>query len=53
MKAVRLHRYDERPTLDEIDDPKITSPHDVIIKIGGADDPYADPPPQSTTSPLV
>jgi NAD+-dependent secondary alcohol dehydrogenase Adh1 len=36
MKAVRLHRYDERPTLDEIDDPKITSPHDVIIKIGGA-----------------
>lgn len=36
MKAVRLHAYDQRPTLDEVDDPKITDPHDVIIKIGGA-----------------
>jgi NAD+-dependent secondary alcohol dehydrogenase Adh1 len=36
MRAVRLHEYDKRPTVDESPDPQITSPNDVIIKIGGA-----------------
>ncbi len=36
MKAVRLHDYDEWPTVDEVADPEIQGPHDVIVKIGGA-----------------
>ena len=36
MKAVRLHAYGKRPALDEVADPKITGPHDVIVRIGGA-----------------
>ena len=36
MKAVRLHRYHERPSVDEIEEPKIQSPLDVIVRIGGA-----------------
>ena len=36
MKAVRLHRYHERPSVDEIEDPKVQGPLDVIVRIGGA-----------------
>ena len=36
MKAVRLHAYDQWPTVDEVPEPKIEGPHDVIVKIGGA-----------------
>jgi NAD+-dependent secondary alcohol dehydrogenase Adh1 len=36
MKAVRLHRYHEDPVIEEVPDPKITGPLDVIVKIGGA-----------------
>ncbi len=36
MKAVRLHRYQEQPKIEEVDEPKITGPHDVIVRIGGA-----------------
>jgi NAD+-dependent secondary alcohol dehydrogenase Adh1 len=36
MQAVRVHRYHERPSVDEIDEPKIQDPTDVIVKIGGA-----------------
>lgn len=36
MKAVRLHRYEELPKLEEIAEPKITGPLDVIVRIGGA-----------------
>jgi NAD+-dependent secondary alcohol dehydrogenase Adh1 len=36
MKAVRLHHYDERPVVEEVPDPTITGPHDVIVRIGGA-----------------
>jgi NAD+-dependent secondary alcohol dehydrogenase Adh1 len=36
MRAARLHRYDERPAVEEVPDPKISGPHDVIVKIGGA-----------------
>ncbi len=35
MKAVRLHAYGQRPTLEEVADPKITGPHDVVVRIGG------------------
>ncbi|GHO91901.1 alcohol dehydrogenase [Reticulibacter mediterranei] len=36
MKAVRLHRYNEHPVIEEVAEPKITSPHDVIVRVGGA-----------------
>ena len=36
MKAVRLHRYHEQPTIEQVDERKITGPHDVIVRIGGA-----------------
>jgi len=36
MKAVRLHKYDERPTVEEVPDPKIEGPFDVVVRIGGA-----------------
>ncbi|HJW64189.1 MAG TPA: NAD(P)-dependent alcohol dehydrogenase [Actinomycetes bacterium] len=36
MQALRLHRYDERPSVDEIEEPKVEGPLDVIVKIGGA-----------------
>ena len=36
MKAVRLHAYGKRPTLEEVADPRIAGPHDVIVRIGGA-----------------
>ncbi|MFF4354046.1 NAD(P)-dependent alcohol dehydrogenase [Streptomyces sp. NPDC001530] len=36
MKAVRLHRYDHKPKLDEVPDPVVAGPLDVVVKIGGA-----------------
>ncbi|MGP6156338.1 MAG: NAD(P)-dependent alcohol dehydrogenase [Vulcanimicrobiaceae bacterium] len=36
MKAVRLHRYLENPVYEEIAEPKLAAPYDVIVKIGGA-----------------
>ncbi len=36
MKAVRLHQYDQWPSVDEIPEPEITGPLDVIVRIGGA-----------------
>ncbi len=36
VKAVRLHRYDERPTVDDVPEPKVDGPYDVIVRIGGA-----------------
>src|SRR3982750_2587643 len=36
MRAVRLHRYHQDPSLDEIPEPEITGPLDVIVRIGGA-----------------
>jgi NAD+-dependent secondary alcohol dehydrogenase Adh1 len=36
MKAVRLHRYDERPVVEQVAEPEVTGPHDVIVRIGGA-----------------
>jgi NAD+-dependent secondary alcohol dehydrogenase Adh1 len=36
VKAVRLHSYNKQPTIDEVDEPKVTGPLDVVVKIGGA-----------------
>jgi NAD+-dependent secondary alcohol dehydrogenase Adh1 len=36
MKAVRLHAFNQQPQIDEVPEPKITHPLDVIVKIGGA-----------------
>jgi NAD+-dependent secondary alcohol dehydrogenase Adh1 len=36
MKAVRLHHYEVQPVVEEVAEPKITGPLDVIVRIGGA-----------------
>jgi NAD+-dependent secondary alcohol dehydrogenase Adh1 len=36
MRAVRVHRYHEDPRIDDIGEPKLSGPLDVIVKIGGA-----------------
>jgi NAD+-dependent secondary alcohol dehydrogenase Adh1 len=36
MKAVRLHGYHQQPVVEEVAEPTIASPLDVIVKIGGA-----------------
>ncbi|MBW3638984.1 MAG: NAD(P)-dependent alcohol dehydrogenase [Actinobacteria bacterium] len=36
MKAVRLHAYHQQPVVEEVPEPTISGPLDVIVKIGGA-----------------
>jgi len=36
MKAVRVHQYDQAPTLDDVPDPTVQDPHDLVIKVEGA-----------------
>jgi NAD+-dependent secondary alcohol dehydrogenase Adh1 len=36
VKAVRLHEFHSQPVVDEVPEPKISGPLDVIVKIGGA-----------------
>lgn len=36
MKAVRLHGYGHAPKVEEIADPKVSGPHDVVVRIGGS-----------------
>ena len=36
MRAARLHAYHEPLKLDEVDEPKVTGPLDVIVRIGAA-----------------
>ncbi len=36
MKAVRVHKYHEDPHLDEVDEPTITGPWDVLVEVGAA-----------------
>ncbi len=36
MKAVRVHGYGEDPSLDDLPEPGIHSPHDIVVRIGGA-----------------
>lgn len=36
MKAVRLHTYDKRPVVEDVPEPTVTGPLDVLVEIGGA-----------------
>ena len=36
MKAVRLHKFHSTPVVDDVPEPKVSGPLDVIVKIGGA-----------------
>ena len=36
MKAVRLHGYHQQPVVDEVAEPEVSGPLDVVVKIGGA-----------------
>jgi NAD+-dependent secondary alcohol dehydrogenase Adh1 len=36
MKAVRLHGYHQNPVVEDVPDPTIKGPLDVIVKVGGA-----------------
>jgi NAD+-dependent secondary alcohol dehydrogenase Adh1 len=36
MKAVQLHSYHKTPTVEEVPDPALSGPLDVIVRIGGA-----------------
>jgi len=36
MKAVRLHSYHQQPIVEQVPEPTIAGPLDVIVKIGGA-----------------
>jgi NAD+-dependent secondary alcohol dehydrogenase Adh1 len=36
MKAVRLHAYHQMPVVEEVPDPVLTCPLDVVVKVGGA-----------------
>jgi NAD+-dependent secondary alcohol dehydrogenase Adh1 len=36
MKAVRLHEYDKRPVVEEVPEPEVRGPLDVLVEIGGA-----------------
>jgi len=36
VKAVRLHAFHQQPVIDEVPEPTISGPLDVIVKIGGA-----------------
>jgi NAD+-dependent secondary alcohol dehydrogenase Adh1 len=36
MKAVRLHSYHNKPVVEEVAEPEVTGPFDVVVKIGGA-----------------
>jgi NAD+-dependent secondary alcohol dehydrogenase Adh1 len=36
MRATRLHAYHEPLKLDEVDEPKVTGPLDVVVRIGAA-----------------
>jgi NAD+-dependent secondary alcohol dehydrogenase Adh1 len=36
MKAVRLHEYHTRPSVDELPEPKVSGPLDVLVRVGAA-----------------
>jgi NAD+-dependent secondary alcohol dehydrogenase Adh1 len=36
MKAVRLHDYHKQPVVEEVPEPQLAGPLDIIVKIGGA-----------------
>src|SRR5699024_2944156 len=36
MKAVRIHEYHQMPTLDDVPDPLVSGPWDVLVELGAA-----------------
>jgi len=36
MKAVRLHGYHQQPVVDDVPEPHVAGPLDVVVKVGGA-----------------
>lgn len=36
MKAVRVHKYESAPSVDEVPDPEVTGPFDVLVQVGAA-----------------
>ena len=36
MKAVRIHGYHQQPVVDDVPEPSVKGPLDVVVKIGGA-----------------
>ena len=36
MKAVRLHRYESRPVIEDVAEPEASGPFDVVVRVGGA-----------------
>ena len=36
VKAVRLHKFHSTPVVDDVPEPKVSGPLDVVVKIGGA-----------------
>jgi NAD+-dependent secondary alcohol dehydrogenase Adh1 len=36
VKAVRLHEYHQQPVVDDVPEPTVQGPFDVIVKVGGA-----------------
>ncbi|MFD1932704.1 NAD(P)-dependent alcohol dehydrogenase [Nonomuraea mangrovi] len=36
MRAVRVHEYNKRPMVEDVPDPKVSGPLDVLVEIGGA-----------------
>ena len=36
MKAVRIHGYHQRPVIEDVPEPSVKGPLDVVVKIGGA-----------------
>jgi NAD+-dependent secondary alcohol dehydrogenase Adh1 len=36
MKAVRLHGYQQQPVIEEVPEPTVQGPFDVVVRIGGA-----------------
>jgi NAD+-dependent secondary alcohol dehydrogenase Adh1 len=36
MKAVRLHAYHQQPVIEEVPEPTVSGPFDVVVKVGGA-----------------
>jgi NAD+-dependent secondary alcohol dehydrogenase Adh1 len=36
VKAVRVHAYDEPPVIEDVPEPAIEGPLDVVVEVGGA-----------------
>ena len=36
MRAVRVHSYGKRPSVDDIPEPEVSGPLDVLVEVGAA-----------------